>query len=490
MPKIRGEEMKSISFIFLVLLLIPSMVYAKKNPGKEFKKVSSAWIDSNTTVFRDAALSIHSYAETALKEYKSSALLSEILEKNGFTIERGVAGIPTAFVATYGSGSPVIGILAEYDALPGLSQKAGATEKVQLVKDAPGHGCGHNIFGAASIEAAVAVSKIIEKEGLRGTIKLFGCPAEETVIGKVYMARAGVFDGLDVCLNWHPGSSNDAGYKSSLAMNNFEVIFRGQTAHAAINPSSGKSALDAVELMDVGVNFLREHIGEKARIHYVIKNGGMAPNIVPDYASVWYYVRDVNREGVEEIYSRVLKCAEGAALMTGTTYEIKFNTGVYNYLPNRILSGVVENNLKNIGPISYTEEEENFAKSVQKSMGVNEAGYSTVIAPLPDSISVSSGSSDAADVSWIVPLSGELNIAVIPNGIPGHSWGVVSCSGTETALKGMDIAAKVLSASFIDLLLDKSIVEKARIEFNEKTKDKKYKSPLPEGQKIELPSSN
>lgn len=482
--------MKNCILITLLFLLIPSIVLAKKNPVEEYKNESAIWIDSNSQVFHDAALSIHGFAETALKEYKSSALLADILEKNGFTLERGVAGIPTAFVATYGSGSPVIGILAEYDALPGLSQKAGAIEKEPLMKDAPGHGCGHNIFGAASTEAAIAVSKVMEKEGLKGTIKLFGCPAEETVIGKVYMARARVFNGLDVCLNWHPGTSNSPGYRSSLAMNNFELIFHGKTAHAAVNPSSGRSALDAVELMDAGVNFLREHIGEKARIHYVIKNGGMAPNIVPDYASVWYYVRDVNREGVEEIYSRVLKCAEGAALMTETTYEIKFNTGVYNYLPNRILSEVVENNLKKIGPIKYTEEEQAFAKSIQKNMGVNESGYSTVIEPLADSIIVSSGSSDAADVSWIVPLSGEMSIAVMPNGIPGHSWGVVSCSATDTALKGMDIASKVLSASFIDMLLDKSIIEKARLEFKEATKNTKYKSALPEGQKIELPSPN
>ncbi|MHB9029726.1 MAG: amidohydrolase, partial [Candidatus Latescibacterota bacterium] len=408
---------------------------------------------------------------------------ADLLERNGFRVERGVADMPTAFVASWGSGKPIIGILAEYDALPGLSQKA-ATPTRQIVETgAPGHGCGHNLFGTGSSAAAIAMKAAMEKYKIPGTVRLYGCPAEETFIGKVYMARAGLFNDLDACLCWHPGGGNSVGTGSSTAVNSFEVIFRGKTAHAGSAPWGGRSALDAVELMNSGVNFLREHVSLNARIHYMIKDGGEAPNIVPDYARVWYYVREADRKSVEALYARVLKCAEGAAIMTETTMEVNFITGVYNRLPNRVLSEVVHRNLTEIGLPKYREEELNYARALQKTIGAGENGISAEISPLGDGRGIAGGSTDVADVNWIVPTAGDLSVATSPTGVPGHHWGIVSSSGSTIGLKGMLTVGKVLAASGIEILMRPEIREKATAEFREKTKGFTYKSPLPDGQK-------
>jgi aminobenzoyl-glutamate utilization protein B len=388
------------------------------------KQEAVEWVNTHNQEFEAAAKAIHGYAETGLIEYKSSDTLSRLLEKGGFKVERGVAGMPTAFVATFGSGRPVVGILAEYDALPGLSQKPFFAIKEPVEPGGAGHGCGHNLFGAASVEAALAMKAVMEKYKLPGTVKLFGCPAEETLIGKIYMAKVGIFNGLDVCLNWHPGNENNVDMGSNRAINSFEVIFHGKTAHAASDPWDGRSALDAVELMDTGVNFLREHVKETVRIHYMIADGGKAPNIVPDYARVWYFVRDSTRQGVDDVYARVIKCAEGAALMTGTTMEVKMITGAYNYLPNRAISEVVQKNLQSVGLPQYTPEEQAFARAVQKNLGIEEKGIKTEITPFEETKVVSGGSTDASDVSWLVPMNGELGIATNPEGSPGHSWAV------------------------------------------------------------------
>jgi len=450
------------------------------------KKEAVDWLDVNGKRFEDAAVAIHEFAETAFREYKSSEYLADMLEREGFRVERGVADIPTAFVASYGSGSPVVGILAEYDALPGLSQKPGVPEQDVLVKDAPGHGCGHNLFGAGSTAAAMAMKAVMEKRGLGGTVKLFGCPAEETLAGKIYMAREGVFDGLDVCLCWHPGSSNGIHYGSNNAMNNFEVTFHGKTSHAAADPQSGRSALDAVELMNAGVNYLREHVRESVRIHYVIKDGGMAPNVVPERATVWYFVRDVTREGVLSVYDRVLKCAEGAALMTGTTYDVFLVTGSYNLLPNGVLSELVHKNLAALGPVQFTEKEQQYAKDMQIYLGKEPVGLRTDVSEFKKS-GTSRASSDVSDVSWIVPTSGELTTVTNPRGVPGHSWCVVSSSGSTVGFKGMLHAGKVLAMSGIDLLLDDDLVKQARDEFNDATGGKAYVSPLPANQPPPIP---
>jgi aminobenzoyl-glutamate utilization protein B len=484
--------MHSIISFFGIVFFALALPAAGQNVDKlkAVKQEAVDWITANSQQFEAAAQAIHGYAETALKENKSSETLALLLEKGGFKVERGVAGMPTAFVAVYGSGSPFVGILAEYDALPGLSQKPFSSVKEPVVFGGAGHGCGHNLFGAGSVEAALALKTVMEKNKISGTIKLFGCPAEETLIGKIYMAKAGIFNGLDVCLNWHPSDKNKVDLDSNRAMNSFEVIFHGKTAHAAGDPWDGRSALDAVELMDTGVNFLREHVKETVRIHYNIVDGGKAPNIVPDYARVWYFVRDSNRQGVEEVYARVLKCAEGAALMTGTAMEVKMITGGYNYLPNRVISEVVYKNLLSLGVPRYSSEEQEFARSIQKNLGIGEKGIKTEIEPFEETKVVSGGSTDASDVSWIVPINGEMGIAVNAEGSPGHSWAWASCAGSSIGFKGMNTAAKVLAASGIDILLDRNIIDRAKNEFAEKTKGFTYKNAIPDGQEPPVPAEN
>lgn len=442
------------------------------------KKEALAWLDAHMPELSEINRALWSYAEVAMEEYRSSELLSSYLEKNGFRVTRGVAAMPTAFVAEYGSGEPVIGILAEYDALPGLSQDA-VPEKRPLEEGAPGHGCGHNVFGTASTAAAVALKHVIEKKGLRGTVKLFGCPAEETVVGKVFMARDGVFDGLSCCIQWHPSSANGVSLGSSNAMNQFEVEFFGKTAHAAGDPWHARSALDAVELADIGLNYLREHLKPTARIHYVILDGGGAPNVVPDYARAWYYVRDIDRESVEKDYQRVLQIIEGAALMTQTTYKVRFISGVHEMLPNRAGNEVVYSNLLLIGPPSFTEEEQEYARKIQENLGVETEGLKTTIEPfrLPQR-SWGGGSTDVAEVSWLTPTT-SLGIAFKPTGTPGHHWAAVACGGMSVGHKAMITAAKVMAATACDFLTVPEIIPRMRKEWEEKTKGKPYVSPLP-----------
>jgi len=468
------------------LLMAPGGAFAQSDVDN-YKKEAVSWVDNHRSELNETAQAVWSFAETALLEYKSAELLSGLIEGYGFTVERGVADMPTAFVATWGSGKPVIGILGEYDALPGLSQKAATPVKEALVPGNPGHGCGHNIFGVASIASAISAKEVMQKHGIPGTIKFFGCPAEETVVGKVYMAKAGLFDDLDICFVWHPGSKNEVGLGTSNALNNFEVTFRGKTAHAAGDPWNGRSALDAIELMDIGVNFLREHVRPTVRIHYVIPDAGMAPNVVPDYAKVWYYVRGKDRQEVEEVYARVLKIAEGAAIMAETEHEVYLITGVYNMLVNRETARVLHRNLEMAGAPSFTEQEQEFAREVQRSLGKKEEGLSTEIEELkePEGF-MGGGSTDVADVSWIVPTA-SLNTACWPLNSPGHSWAVVTCSGSSIGYKGMRTAAKTIAASVVETLMDPSIIEKAQKEFREKTTDFTYTSAVPHNQKPRLP---
>ncbi len=473
------------SFITL-FVFFSGAVTAQQN--MEFRKQEAfEWIDANKAEYESAALAIFDFHEIALEEYQSAELLADNLEGHGFIVERGVAEMPTAFVASYGSGSPVIGILAEYDALPGLSQKPGETKKIAAVEGGSGHGCGHNLFGPGSVAAAVAVKEVMAANGIPGTIKLFGCPAEETVVGKVYMAKAGIFDCLDACFTWHPSTENKVNLGVSRAMNSFEVIFHGTTAHGSGNPWMGRSALDAVELMNAGVNYMREHLKDPVRIHYMISNGGAAPNIVPDYAKVWYFVRNIDRPSVDEVYARVLKCAEGAALMTETTVEVNLITGVYNYMPNQTLSAIVDRNLRALGPPKFSADETSYAKKVQNSLGIEELGFSTIIEPFEKPDAVSGGSTDCADVSWIVPTAGELGVASFPHRAPGHSWAIASCSATSAGMKGMVTAAKVLAASSLEVMLDKKALAAARSDFKKDTDGFVYKSAVPDGQKPPIP---
>ena len=331
------------------------------------KEIALGWIDENEKRIIDVSDRVWEYAEVGLLEYKTSKLIADEVEKHGFHVERGVAGMPTAFVATWGRGKPVIGVMGELDALAGVSQKA-VPYKDPVLGGGPGHGCGHNIHGTSGMAGAIAIKKAMEEKKLPGTIKFYGCPAEETLVGKVFMVRDGLFDGVDACLSHHPSSANSAGTGSSNAMNSVKFHFHGRTAHAAGDPESGISALDAVELMSNGVNFMREHIIEKARVHYVTEVGGGQPNVVPAYARTWFYVRAPEREQVEYIYDWVLEIADGADKMARTTHEVEFLTGCYNMLPNKGLSDLVISNMREIGAPVHTDEEIEFAKKMNESI--------------------------------------------------------------------------------------------------------------------------
>ncbi len=474
-----------ITFV-LIIIIINSTAIAQRHLDRNRNEAIN-WVENNKELLNTAAKNIWDYEETALLEYRSAEELANLLERYGFNVECGVADMPTAFVASYGSGEPVIGILAEYDALPGLSQVAGIAHKEALNPGQGGHGCGHNIFGVASSAAAIAIKEVMVNRGLEGTVKLFGCPAEETVVGKVYMAKAGLFDDLDICFDWHPGSRNAVGLGTSNAMNNFEVTFYGKTAHSAGDPWNGRSALDAVELMNIGVNYLREHVIPTVRIHYVIPEAGKAPNVVPDYTKVWYYVRDKDRKGVDLVYDRILKIAEGAALMTGTTHEVYLITGVYNYLKNRKVAEVIHRNLEIVGPPPFSREEQEFAKEIQRELKKGEDGLHNKIVPLREPKGyLGGGSTDVADVSWIVPTA-SLSTACWPMNAPGHSWVVTTCSGSSIGFKGMQTAAKTLAASGIEVLMNRKLIEEAQKEFLEKTEGFRYKSAVPEDQRPRLP---
>jgi aminobenzoyl-glutamate utilization protein B len=470
-------------FVMIAGLLHPAAGKRSSSRIKKFKKEAITVVDSMAGQLNQAARTIWEYAELALKEHKSSAYLASMLTREGFTVQMGSGGLSVAFVAAYGQGKPVIGFLGEFDALPGLSQKSGVPAKEVVQAGKPGHGCGHNIFGVASAGAAIAVKRIMVKYKLRGTVKFFGCPAEETVEGKVYMARDGAFDGLDICFDWHPSSKNRVSLKTSNALNNFEVIYRGRTAHSAGDPWNGRSALDGIELLNHGLNYLREHVKPTVRIHYVIPSAGLAPNVVPDYARGWYYVRGKDRQEVEDVFNRVKNIVKGAALMSGTSSHIHIRTGVYNYLKNREVARLLYKNLKWVGPPDFTPDEQAFARKMQSQLNKKTDGFSTNIEPLEEPVGYwGGGSTDAADVSWLVPTA-SVNVACWPLNVPGHSWCVVSSVGASPGFRGMRVAAKVLAASGIEALLDRSIIEKAGSEFKKATAGFVYKSAIPVGQK-------
>ena len=477
--------MKNI-FILLVTLA-PVLVSAQKLSA--VKKQVLAETEGLESQINTVCQDLWDFSETALKEHKSAELLIDILEKEGFTIEKGVSGMPTAFVATYGSGSPTIGILAEYDALPGVGNAPVPYKEARQDGLSSGQGCGHNLFGSACINAAIAIKRTMITNKITGTIKLFGTPAEETVVGKVYMARDGIFDGLDAVIEWHPSTETTAGYERSIALNNFEVEFFGQAAHGAADPWNGRSALDAVELMNYGVNLMREHIYPTTRIHYVIPNAGEAPNVVPEYAKVWYYVRDTSRSNVEKYYKRILDIAEGAALATATTHKVKLITGVHSYNVNGPLIMAIQKKIQAVGPPSFTEEEQVWGKKLQEATQKEQKGFDSKVKPIPEAwekIPPNGGSTDVAEVSYITPTAG-FSIATAPIGVPWHSWATSASHGTSAGFKGAQVAAKVLALTGIDLLTDKKLRDEAKAYFDKKTEGKAYKSPLPEGQLVTLP---
>jgi aminobenzoyl-glutamate utilization protein B len=438
---------------------------SKGDPVSKYKSQAISDLQSQYDLYRDIAMRIWDYAELGFKETKSSAFHQKTLSDNGFHVDSGVAGMPTAFVASYGSGKPVIGILAEFDALPGLSQDT-VPERRPLPGRIAGHACGHHLLGTASVASAIELKKIMEQYHIPGTIKLFGTPAEEGGSGKVYMVRAGLFNGVDVVITWHPGDNNVVTYSKSMAVISAKFRFHGLSAHAAAAPEKGRSALKAVEGMDYMVNMMREHLPSDARVHYVITDGGKAPNVVPDFAESYYFVRHFNRDIVRQIFERVVKAGEGAALGTGTTMDYEIIDGNYDVLPNRVLAVAMQKDLERVGGVNLTPGEMEFSKKIQASFNYKALPPGSMDSVIPLASNFDSGpySSDVGDVSWNVPTVGMLAATWVA-GTPAHSWQAVACGGTSIGAKGMMVAAKTMTLLGIDLLTRKDLIPAATEEF-------------------------
>lgn len=463
------------------------------------------WIESNRTMFVELSNEIWGYAELGYKEFNSSKALEDALEEAGFTLERGVAEIPTAFVASYSNGAgPVIGILGEFDALPGLSQDCVPYRK-PLENGAPGHGCGHNLLGVAGLASVMAVKQAMDAGEVKGTIRYYGCPAEEGGAGKAFMANAGLFNDVDICLTWHPDTFNGTLYTNFLA--NYRVVFRfrGKTAHAAMDPFNGRSALDAVELMNVGVNYLREHMIPDARVHYVITKGGVAPNVVPDFAESLYSVRAPRTDQLDALFERVKDIAKGAALMTGTEVEIQVISGMSNMLLNETINEVLQAKLEEVGAPKFSEEEHAFARELSKSIppesletsapvyGLDSKAvaelkkqvlFEEILPPFKSEV-VQPGSTDVGDVSWAAP-TGQIFTACWALGSPGHSWQIVAQGKMGIGQRGMLYAGKVMALSALEFMKNTELRAQAREEFKQRRAAVNYVSPIPDGTKPPL----
>ncbi|MGB5386324.1 MAG: amidohydrolase [Eudoraea sp.] len=453
--------MRKVVFLALLIMFCTNSLKAQDTKDEVLLK-----LNKKSEAYGDIAQNIWEFAEMGYLEEKSSALLQKTMSDEGFTIKKGVAGIPTACIAEYGSGAPIIAILGEYDALPGLSQKA-VPERASA-NMAAGHGCGHHLFGTASAAAAIAVKDWMKASNTKGTIRFYGCPAEEGGSGKVYMVRDGLFNDVDIALHWHPGAQNAASAGAALANKSAKFRFYGISAHAAASPEKGRSALDGVEAMNAMVNMMREHIPEKARIHYVITSGGKAPNVVPDFAEVYYYARHGKRDVVLNIFDRITKAAEGAALGTGTTMDYELIGGTHELLPNLTLQKLMHDNLTKVEGITYTEEEIVFADKISKTMGYDKADLETAQSIQPYKTEAKAfGSTDVGDVSFTVPTVGMSSATWVP-GTPAHSWQAVAAGGTTIGKKGMMVAAKTLTLTAIDLLANQELIRQAKAEFLER----------------------
>ena len=447
--------------ITAVLFSISFGAMAQKKPVDVLKK-----LEAKTAYYSGIAQQIWGLAEMGYQEEQSSALLQETLSAAGFKITTAVAGIPTAFTAEYGSEGPVIAILGEYDALPGLSQKAIPSK--ESAGEKAGHACGHHLFGTASTAAAIAVKEWLEANNKKGRIRFYGCPAEEGGSGKVYMVRAGLFNDVDIALHWHPGAKNSASAGAALANKSAKFRFYGISAHAAAAPQMGRSALDGVEAMNNMVNMMREHVLEDARIHYVITSGGKAPNVVPDFAEVYYYARHNKRDVVMDIFDRMVKAAEGAALGTGTTMDYEIIGGTHELLPNLTLQEMVHKNLTKVGGVQYNEAELTFANTIAKTLGRENADQETAAAIAPyKTTAKAGGSTDVGDVSFTVPTVGFGTATWVP-GTAAHSWQAVAAGGTNIGNKGMMVAAKTLSLSAIELFSNPKLIAAAKKEQRER----------------------
>ncbi len=454
-----------------VFFLATSIIYPQKLDKTKKNIISS--IENHKSEIIKISDQIWKLAELAFDEHKSSQILSDYAEKNGFTVEKGVAGMPTAFVASYGSGKPVISVLGEFDALPGLSQDT-TPDKNPLVEGGSGHGCGHNMFGAASLASAIAIKEQIENGDLKGTIKFFGTPSEEKFFGKIWMVEAGLWDDVDVNISWHPAASTEADVQTSLALIDFKVEFFGQAAHASMDPWNGRSAADALELYTTGINYYREHVHPTVRMHYHIQDGGQVVNVVPDYSKVWVRVRDTKRSGMTPVYERVVEMAEGAAILANVDYKVSLISGIYEVLVNRKGGELMQKNLELLGPIEYTKEEIKFAKGIQASTGKSQLGLDSSIKPLRETLeNPGGGSTDVGDVSWNVPNI-NLGVTTAPVDTPWHSWAVVACGGMSIGHKGTIYAAKAMAMTMSDLYKNEKLIQQINKEFLERKGDEKY----------------
>lgn len=452
--------MRRVTFLAL-FLLSPSLLSAQKDAAGVL-----AALDARATSYAGVARQIWEFAEVGYQETRSSALLQEQLRAAGFTVEAGVADIPTAFVATYGSGKPVIAIMGEFDALPGLSQDA-VPSPTPILAGGAGHGCGHHLYGTAAAAAAIAVKDWMVATGGKGTLKFYGTPAEEGGGGKVYMLRAGLFRDVDVAVTWHPGDVNQVSRSTSLANISAKFRFRGRSAHAAAAPEQGRSALDGVEAMNTMVNLMREHVPAETRIHYIITSGGKAPNVVPDYSEVYYYARHSDMRVLDGIWERILNASKGAALGTGTQVEVEIINAVYNILPNDALADVMQRALDRVGGIRYTAEEEAFAEKIRATLTGMVPPAGTEQKVLPPEVGVSSGSTDVGDVSWAIPTVQMSSATWVP-GTPAHSWQAVAAGGMSIGGKGMMVGAKTMALTTMELFTNSAAITKAKAEFDQR----------------------
>jgi aminobenzoyl-glutamate utilization protein B len=462
-----------MKYKLLILLVVSAFQLIAQKTKPEILKS----LDSKSDQYASIAQKIWQFAEVGYQETQSSALLQKTLTEAGFTLKSNVAGMPTAFMASFGSGKPVIGILGEYDALPGISQEA-VPEQKPIPNQKAGHACGHHLLGTASVAAAIEVKNWLMANKKSGTIRFYGTPAEEGGSGKVYMVRDGMFNDVDAVLAWHPGNNNDASPATSLANITGKFRFYGKAAHAAAAPEKGRSALDAVEAMNVMVNMMREHVTPETRIHYVITRGGEAPNVVPAFAEVYYYVRHPKRIEVKDVWGRIVRAAQGAALGTDTRMEVELTGGVYDLLPNESLARLMDKNIRQVGGYIYNDKESAFAMEIQKTLTGNIPSPESTIQVSEFSMKAGTASTDLGDVSWNIPTT-ELVTATWVPGTPAHSWQAVAAGGTSIGSKGMMVAAKTLTLSAIDLFNDQTLIDNAWKEFRMKRGvDFKYEALL------------
>ena len=466
--------------IFTILLISISFVTVQSQSVNNLKKELLSSIDQKKSDLTSLSDKIWEAAEVAFREDKSAEYLMEYAESNGLIIEKGLAGMPTAFTATYGEGKPVIGIIGEFDALPGLSQDS-VPHRHELIEGGAGHGCGHNLFGTASLGAAIAIKELIEKGDLKGTVKFFGTPAEEKFFGKLWMIRDGVFDDVDICMDWHPADKTEANVQPSLALVDFMVEFSGQSAHASVDPWNARAANDALELYTSGINSYREHVLPSVRMHYHIQDAGKVVNVVPDYSRIWVRVRDITKEGLQPVYEQVRRMAGGAAIMANVEHKVSLISGVHDLLPNRVGGAAMQKNLETLGDIQYSQEEIDFALELQRNNGKPELGIDGKIRPLRETLnSPGGGSTDSGDVSYNIPVV-SLAATTAPKGVPWHSWSVVASSGMSIGHKGMLHAAKALGMTMVDIFKDSKLREDIKKEFDEKIGEYDYDPYLDPG---------